>query len=140
MCREDIKEFSSLLKEHQMALLSDGFTVLESAALQHNIRSVSKLYRNISVDQLGLLLGLPEAKVESLACDMISEGRLLAYIDQVRPCVATETLCFDFGRPVASTGLAKVESLACDMISEGRLLAYIDQVRPFLLSVSSPAI
>jgi hypothetical protein len=82
--RVDVKEFGSMLKEHQKALLPDGFTVLESAAVQHNIRSVSNMYHNISLDQLGTLLGLSEAKVESLACDMISEGRLRGHIDQAR--------------------------------------------------------
>ena len=84
--RQDVTEFGSMLKEHQKALLSDGFTVLESAALQHNIRAVSNIYCNIALDQLATLLGLPEAKVESLACDMIAEGRLLGHIDQARRC------------------------------------------------------
>lgn len=83
-CSEDVKQFSELLKEHQKATLADGFSVLESAVIQHNLRSVSNMYRNIAVDQLALLLGLSEEKVESLACDMIFQGRLKGHIDQVR--------------------------------------------------------
>jgi Asp-tRNA(Asn)/Glu-tRNA(Gln) amidotransferase C subunit len=82
-CREDVKRFSRLLKEHQKAVLSDGFTVLESAVIQHNLRSVSNMYENIAINQLAVLLGLSEAKVESLACDMIFQGRLKGYINQV---------------------------------------------------------
>jgi COP9 signalosome complex subunit 4 len=73
-----------MLREHQRAILSDGFTVLESAAVQHNIRSVSNIYQNIALQELGTLLGLTTEQVESLASDMIMEGRLQGHIDQVR--------------------------------------------------------
>ena len=52
-----------MLKSHQRAILPDGYSVLESAVIQHNIRSVSKMYNNIAIEQLAALLGLPEAQV-----------------------------------------------------------------------------
>lgn len=76
--------FDSLLKDHQRALLPDGFSVLESAVIQHNIRSVAGMYDNITLDQLAALLGLSVSRVETLTCDMISEGRLKGHVDQVR--------------------------------------------------------
>ena len=82
-CREDAESFSQTLKEHQQARLPDGFTVLESAVIQHNVLSVSKMYNNISFEELSSVLGLPAAKAEMYASDMICEGRLLAHIDQV---------------------------------------------------------
>lgn len=83
-CREDVQAFDSLLKEHQRALLPDGFSVLESAVIQHNIRSVAGMYDNITLDQLAALLGLSVSRVETLTCDMISEGRLKGHVDQAR--------------------------------------------------------
>jgi COP9 signalosome complex subunit 4 len=87
-----VKQFSSLLKEHQKAILSDGFTVLESAVIQHNLRSVSNMYENIAINQLAVLLGLSEDTVESLACDMIFQGRLQGYINQVC-CLSWKPFC-----------------------------------------------
>lgn len=79
-----MQAFDSLLKDHQRALLPDGFSVLESAVIQHNIRSVAGMYDNITLDQLAALLGLSVSRVETLTCDMISEGRLKGHVDQVR--------------------------------------------------------
>lgn len=58
--------------------------MLESAVIQHNIRSVAGMYNNITLDQLAALLGLSVSRVETLTCDMISEGRLKGHVDQVR--------------------------------------------------------
>lgn len=104
MCSEDVKQFSELLKEHQKATLADGFSVLESAVIQHNLRSVSNMYRNIAVDQLARLLGLSEEKVEALACDMILQRRLRGHIDQVRALCAA--LCVRVG-PTMRTALPR---------------------------------
>jgi hypothetical protein len=52
-----------MLKDHQRASLPDGYSVLESAVIQHNIRSVSKMYHNIAIEQLSALLGLTEIQV-----------------------------------------------------------------------------
>lgn len=51
--------------------------------MQHNLLSASKLYSNITTEQLGTLLGFPAAKAEAVAADMIGEGRLKGCIDQV---------------------------------------------------------
>eukprot|EP00775_Hariotina_reticulata_P005247 gene5247-5482_t len=81
--KEEVEAFSSTLKPHQMALLPDGSTVLSKAVMQHNLLSASKLYNNISVEELGNLLGVSPKKAEQLASEMIGEGRLQGSIDQV---------------------------------------------------------
>jgi hypothetical protein len=44
-----VEAFAATLKQHQMATLPDGSTVLSKAVMQHNLLSASKLYNNISV-------------------------------------------------------------------------------------------
>ncbi|GAX73595.1 hypothetical protein CEUSTIGMA_g1046.t1 [Chlamydomonas eustigma] len=83
LSRQEVEAFAKTLKSHQMALLPDGTTVLERAVMQHNILSASKLYNNISLQELGALLGVASERAESISCDMISDGRLQASVDQV---------------------------------------------------------
>lgn len=85
--RDEVLTFAGTLKAHQMAELSDGSTVLDRAVMQHNLLSASKLYKNISIQELGNLLGVPMAKAEALAADMIKEGRLPGSIDQVEALI-----------------------------------------------------
>jgi len=47
----------------QKALLQDKSTVLDRAMIEHNLLSASKLYTNISFDELGTLLGIDPRKV-----------------------------------------------------------------------------
>jgi len=89
--REEVEAFAKTLKEHQLAVTSDGSTVLDKAVTQHNLLSASKLYNNISIQELGTLLGIPPEKAESIAADMISEGRLTGLIDQVERLIRFDT-------------------------------------------------
>jgi PCI domain len=110
-----VQEFGGMLREHQKAVLADGFTVLESAAVQHNIRAVSNIYANISLTQLATLLGLSEDAVEGLAAGMISEGRLAGHIDQARRPLGTHACLQRCVPPCcahAGALAAMVESLA----------------------------
>lgn len=45
--------------------------------------SASKLYNNIAFEELGALLEIAPAKAERIASQMISEGRMNGYIDQI---------------------------------------------------------
>lgn len=74
-----------------MALLSDGSTVLERAVIEHNLLSASKIYNNISFEELGTLLGVPPPRAESVAARMIMESRLKGTIDQVAHLVLFES-------------------------------------------------
>jgi len=40
-----------------------GSTILDRAVIEHNLLSASKLYNNISFDELGTLLEIPPRKV-----------------------------------------------------------------------------
>ncbi|KAJ3372740.1 COP9 signalosome complex subunit 4 [Kappamyces sp. JEL0680] len=85
--REHVHEFASRLLPHQLALLSDGSTVLERAVMEHNLLAASHLYLNISFDELGLVLGVGADKAEMLASGMIGEGRMKGKIDQIERLV-----------------------------------------------------
>ncbi|CAK9300175.1 unnamed protein product [Gordionus sp. m RMFG-2023] len=81
--RDQFKEFEKSLPHHQKAQNIDGTTILEKAIMQHNLLSASNIYLNISFEQLALLLEISEDKAESIASQMISEGRLEGKIDQI---------------------------------------------------------
>lgn len=65
---DEVKIFFGMLQEHQMAILSDGFTVCEKAVMEHNLLAASKLYNNITFIELGRLLGISPEKVTPLSC------------------------------------------------------------------------
>ena len=55
---------SVLLYIHTLqATTADGSSILDRAVIEHNILSASKLYNNISFEELGRLLAIPPAKV-----------------------------------------------------------------------------
>lgn len=80
---DEVKAFAGKLQEHHLARTSDGSTVLDKAVLEHNLLGASRLYANISIDALGELLGVDGEKAEGYAAQMIGEGRVAGYIDQV---------------------------------------------------------
>ena len=80
---EEVAAFGAALKPHQLAVGDDGLTVLSRAVSEHNLLSASKLYNNISVAELGALLGVGSDRAERTAAKMISEGRMAGSIDQV---------------------------------------------------------
>jgi COP9 signalosome complex subunit 4 len=79
----EVKAFASKLAPHQLAKTSDGSTVLDKAVLEHNLLAASRLYSNIGIDQLGGLLGVDGDRAEGYAAQMIEQGRLAGYIDQI---------------------------------------------------------
>jgi COP9 signalosome complex subunit 4 len=79
----EVKEFSKLLKPHQMATLGGDSTVLEHAVVEHNLQSASRLYKNIHFEELGRMLGIASVRAEKIAARMISEGRMGGSIDQI---------------------------------------------------------
>ncbi|GIL87911.1 hypothetical protein Vretimale_6309 [Volvox reticuliferus] len=81
--RSEVEAFAKGLKPHQVATLGAGGTVLDRAVVQHNLAAASRLYSNISTEQLGGLLGLSAEAAEAVAADMVAEGRMAGSIDQV---------------------------------------------------------
>ncbi|PHT50916.1 COP9 signalosome complex subunit 4 [Capsicum baccatum] len=88
--KSEIDAFAEELKPHQKALLPDNFTVLDHAMIEYNLLSASKLYKNISFDELGTLLGIPPQKAEKTASTMIFEDRMRGSIDQVEGIIHFE--------------------------------------------------
>lgn len=80
---KEVDEFAARLRPHQVARLSDGTTVLTKAVIEHNLLGASKLYNNIGVEELGVLLGLSAERAEEYAARMIEQGRLSGQIDQI---------------------------------------------------------
>merc|ERR1712176_550332 len=78
----EVHKFEESLLPHQKATLSDGQTVLEKAVLQHNVLAASRVYKNMRLPDLGLLLEVTPDRAEKIAAKMIAERRLEGYIDQ----------------------------------------------------------
>ncbi|XP_026472790.1 COP9 signalosome complex subunit 4 isoform X2 [Ctenocephalides felis] len=89
--RSDLQEFEALLQPHQKASTLDGSSILDRAVFEHNLLSASKLYNNITFEELGSLLEISAAKAEKIASQMISEGRMNGDIDQIDHIVHFET-------------------------------------------------
>ncbi|GFG37299.1 hypothetical protein Cfor_05322 [Coptotermes formosanus] len=110
--RSELQEFGNLLQPHQKASTTDGLlfrfsgsTILERAVIEHNLLSASKLYNNITFEELGALLEIPPMKAEKIASQMITEGRMNGYIDQIDSIVHFET------REVLPTWDKQIQSL-----------------------------
>ena len=65
------------------AKTADGSTILERAIVEHNLLSLSKLYRNITFVELGRLLEIDANRAEKTASQMITESRMNGFIDQI---------------------------------------------------------
>lgn len=59
----EVDRFAKTLRPHQMAMTGDGGNVLERAVMEHNLLSASKLYNNITFEELGSLLEISPARV-----------------------------------------------------------------------------
>ncbi|KAI6651908.1 COP9 signalosome complex subunit 4 isoform X2 [Oopsacas minuta] len=79
----ELEDFAATLLSHQKGPSLDGTTILERAIIEHNLLAVSKIYKNISFNELGKLLGILPIKAEKIASHMISEQRMIGSIDQI---------------------------------------------------------
>ena len=79
----ELETFSSKLAPHQLARTADGSTVVAKAVIEHNLLSASRLYDNIGIGELGVLLGLTSEKAEEYAARMLEQGRISGRIDQI---------------------------------------------------------
>ncbi len=62
--------------------MSDGFSYLEKAIIEHNMLAIGKIYENIRLSELANVLMIDERRAEKVAAAMITEHRLHGYIDQ----------------------------------------------------------
>ncbi|KAG1667115.1 COP9 signalosome complex subunit 4 [Nymphon striatum] len=123
--RNELEEFSSMLQPHQKATVGDGSSILDRAVTEHNLLSASKLYNNITFEELGALLEIPAEKAEKIASQMITEGRMNGYIDQIASILNFESretlpmwdkqiqgLCFQVNSVIEKINLTAPEWLA----------------------------
>ncbi|XP_059130783.1 COP9 signalosome complex subunit 4 isoform X2 [Peromyscus eremicus] len=99
----------------------DSSSILDRAVIEHNLLSASKLYNNITFEELGALLEIPAAKAEKIASQMITEGRMNGFIDQIDGIVHFET------REALPTWDKQIQSL-CFQVNN--LLEKISQTAP----------
>jgi len=85
--KAEVQAFAKDLKEHQLAKLADGSTVLDRAVMEHNLLSASKIYNNITFSELGALLEVTPEQAEEVASRMIVENRMNGSIDQIEKLI-----------------------------------------------------
>ena len=104
----EVDKFAGGLLPHQLAVTSDGSTVLARAVVEHNLLGVSRLYSNIGFEALGLILGLDADKAEDTTAGMIEQGRLVGRIDQI-----DRTIWFEGGEASGEKGSGHAGAAVC---------------------------
>ncbi len=84
---EDLSVLKSQLSPHHNAVGASGRPHALTCWMEHNVLAASRLYRSISLQGLGELLGLSPEDAEDLAADMISSDKLAGRIDQTEGCL-----------------------------------------------------
>ncbi len=79
--RPEVVPFEESLQPHQKVVSADGFSVLGKALIEHNIEVISKIYSNISFEELGRFLDIPADQAEQIIAHMVSENRMKASLD-----------------------------------------------------------
>jgi COP9 signalosome complex subunit 4 len=65
--------------------------VLDKALIEHNIEVISKIYKNISFEELGRFLEISPIQAETIIATMVSENRIKASLDQKTKFIEFET-------------------------------------------------
>jgi COP9 signalosome complex subunit 4 len=87
----EVSEFAASLRPHHLAKLADNTTVFDRAIIEHNLLSASKIYNNIILDELAVLLNVSAEHAEQVAARMISENRMIGSIDQLERLISFES-------------------------------------------------
>jgi COP9 signalosome complex subunit 4 len=80
--RPEVRKFEDTLADHQRTVSQEGYSVLEKALIEHNIEVISKIYKNISFEELGRFLDIRPSQAETIIATMVSENRIKATLDQ----------------------------------------------------------
>jgi COP9 signalosome complex subunit 4 len=72
----ETKSFEDALELHQKVVFTDGYTALGRAMIEHNMQVLSKIYMNITFEELGSFLGIRADQAETIIARMIAEERL----------------------------------------------------------------
>lgn len=127
--REQVSEFAHRLSSHQLATLSDGSTVLDKAIMEHNLLAASRLYLNISFDELGLVLGVDSLKAERMTREMISQGRLTVRCCSFIHLFDTHISCRVKLTRLKSWSTLETRMESCVVIGINLLLDCVDKLR-----------
>lgn len=118
--------------------MSDGFTFLEKAVIEHNMLAIGKIYENILLPELASTLMIDERRAEKVAATMITENRLMGYIDQsgelgfIGCCLFICNCLFTFS--IIVNALVFVHDSNSAGILDKEILAVCDSVISFLLT------
>ena len=66
--------------------------MLDKALIEHNIEVISRIYKNISFEELGRFLEIDASQAESIIAQMVGEGRMDASLDQMNRIVEFESI------------------------------------------------
>ena len=127
--QSEVDKFARKLASHQLAQTADGSTVLAKAVTEHNLLGASRLYNNISVIELGTLLGLDADKAEGYAARMLEQGRLTGRIDQIN-----NIIFFDGREGTGAKGIASGGGLQRWDINVQGLTEEVERVTSLLQS------
>eukprot|EP00658_Telonema_sp_P-2_P077026 TRINITY_DN6872_c0_g1_i1.p1 TRINITY_DN6872_c0_g1~~TRINITY_DN6872_c0_g1_i1.p1 ORF type:complete len:235 (+),score=71.96 TRINITY_DN6872_c0_g1_i1:192-896(+) len=98
--KDAVDAFVGMLEPHQ----AEHF--IKVAVLEHNIQSISQIYQNISLEQLGLILNVSKEDAEKAASTIISEGRLSASINQLDDLLTFDATNDEFSANIRDTCMA----------------------------------
>ena len=87
----DVRSFEESLQVHQKTVSAEGYSVLGKALIEHNIEVISKIYKNISFEELGRFLEIDPNQAEIIIAQMVSEKRITASLDQQERIVEFES-------------------------------------------------
>ena len=69
--KEHVQEFTKDLADFQNITMSDGYSVLDKALIEHNIVVISRIYMNIKFGELGTFLGINPDQAEDFVAKMV---------------------------------------------------------------------
>jgi hypothetical protein len=83
--------FVNLLEPHQRVMDKvSGITTLQRANVEHNVRSLARLYKCVTFASVAELLGISLEMVEKTVTRMISSGLLRGTVDQIEQLITFE--------------------------------------------------
>lgn len=89
--RPDVQRFEESLLVHQKTVSQEGQSVLDKALIEHNIEVISKIYTNISFEELGRFLEIDPNQAEAIIAQMVLESRIKATLDQMERIIEFES-------------------------------------------------
>ena len=66
-----VQAFTQNLEDFQNITMSDGYSVLDKALIEHNIVVISRIYMNIRFSELGNFLGIQPDQAEDFVAKMV---------------------------------------------------------------------